>query len=379
MKKITIFCLYLCYEEVEVSIINLANMLSDKYNVEVISFYNFNVNLRNKFNDNISITNLYNGDPNREKFNYAVSNFKILDIIKEGIKNYKISKLKKKLLKDEIEICNSDLIISSRIEITELISKYYKGNAKIVSLGHSYHNHSQEYITKLIENLKNIDYFMPFSKKITKFYKNKVGENSKVMYFPLCVNYIPEKETKKIEKNIVSIGRMCKKNAFDDLLDVFSMVHMEDDDCHLYLFGNGIERNNLEVKIKKLNLSGYVSILDYYNDEIIKEKLNDMSLYLTTSFDESLCHLILEVSAYGIPSIAFSNSKIISEIIRDDIDGYVIDNRNKKEMKEKILELMNNKKKLANFGHEARLKSEEYNYDITKEKWISIIDNILNK
>ena len=48
------------------------------------------------------------------------------------------------------------------------------------------------------------------------------------------------------------------------------------------------------------------------------------------------------------------------------------------EMKEKALELLNDKQKLALFGHEARLNAEDYSYDSVKEKWLSIINDILN-
>ena len=46
-------------------------------------------------------------------------------------------------------------------------------------------------------------------------------------------------------------------------------------------------------------------------------------------------------------------------------------------MKEKALELLNDKQKLALFGHEARLNAEDYSYDSVKEKWLSIINDIL--
>ena len=50
----------------------------------------------------------------------------------------------------------------------------------------------------------------------------------------------------------------------------------------------------------------------------------------------------------------------------------------KEEMKEKALELLNDKQKLALFGHEARLNAEDYSYDSVKEKWLSMINDILS-
>ena len=50
----------------------------------------------------------------------------------------------------------------------------------------------------------------------------------------------------------------------------------------------------------------------------------------------------------------------------------------KEEMKEKALELLNDKQNLALFGHEARLNAEYYSYDSVKEKWLTIINDIMN-
>ena len=97
-----------------------------------------------------------------------------------------------------------------------------------------------------------------------------------------------------------------------------------------------------------------------------------------TSYEESFGLVLLEASSYGIPSIAFSSAEGASEIINNDVDGYIIENRDKEEMAKKALELLNNKKKLATFGHEARVKCMDYSYESVKEKWLGIIENILN-
>ena len=96
-----------------------------------------------------------------------------------------------------------------------------------------------------------------------------------------------------------------------------------------------------------------------------------------TSYEESFGLVLLEAAAFGIPAIAFSSAEGATEIIKDDVSGYIVNNRNKEEMKEKALELLNDKQKLALFGHEARLNAEDYSYDSVKEKWLSIINDIL--
>ncbi len=378
MKKITILCLHLGYGGIEVAISNLANMLIDNYDIEIVSNYNIYGKPFYKLDNRIKIKYLYNGGPNKKEFKSALKKLNIFKVIKEGFKSIKILYLKKKLMINYIEECDSDLIISTRVEITELLNKYYKGNGILISQEHAHHNNNQKYIDRVIKSLTNIDYFMPVSRKLTKFYEKKVEGKTKVLYSPLCVDYIPERESKKENKNIVSIGRLSHEKGFLDLIDVFSLINKEDNECILHIIGDGEEKTKIEEKINELNLKDNVILYGYKDKEFIREKLNDMSLYLMTSYEESFGLVLLEAAAFGIPAIAFSSAEGATEIIKDDVSGYIVNNRNKEEMKEKALELLNDKQKLALFGHEARLNAEDYSYDSVKEKWLSIINDILN-
>ena len=140
----------------------------------------------------------------------------------------------------------------------------------------------------------------------------------------------------------------------------------------VHIIGDGEEKTKIEEKINELNLKDNVILYGYKDKEFIREKLNDISLYLMTSYEECFGLVLLEAAAFGIPAIAFSSAEGATEIIKDDVSGYIINNRNKEEMKEKALELLNDKQKLALFGHDARLNAEDYSYDSVKEKWLSI-------
>lgn len=379
MKKITILCLHLGYGGIEVAVSNLANMLINNYNVEIVANYNIYGEPFYKLDDKIKIKYLYNGGPNKNEFKNALKRFNIIKILKEGFKSIKILHLKKKLMINYIKKCDSDLIISTRIEITELLNKYYKGNGVLISQEHAHHNNDRKYINRVLKLLANIDYFMPVSKKLTEFYKKIINNKTKVLYSPLCVDYIPEKEAKKENKNIISIGRLSQEKGFLDLIDVFSLINKEDSECILHIIGDGEEKEKIKEKINELNLKNNVILYGYKDKDFIREKLNDMSLYLMTSYEESFGLVLLEAAAFGIPAIAFSSAEGATEIIKDNVSGYIVNNRNKDEMKEKAIELLNDKKKLSLFGHNARLNVEDYSYDRVKEKWIKIIENILEK
>ena len=55
MKKITFLVLHLGYGGIETSTINTANSLCDKYDIEIMSFYNLDNNQANKLNSKIRV------------------------------------------------------------------------------------------------------------------------------------------------------------------------------------------------------------------------------------------------------------------------------------------------------------------------------------
>ena len=84
MKKITILCLHLGYGGIEVAISNLANMLIDNYDIEIVSNYNIYGKPFYKLDDRIKIKYLYNGGPNKKEFKSALKKLNIFKVIKEG-------------------------------------------------------------------------------------------------------------------------------------------------------------------------------------------------------------------------------------------------------------------------------------------------------
>ena len=69
-------------------------------------------------------------------------------------------------------------------------------------------------------------------------------------------------------------------------------------------------------------------------------------LYVMTSISESFSLVLLEASSVGLPLVAFDIPIGPSSIIYNDINGYLIPNRDVKLMASKIVELLKDREKL---------------------------------
>lgn len=372
--KISILALHLGYGGVEKSIIDQANMLSEFYDVEVVSLYKLYDYIPYKVNDKVEIKYLSNLKPNRDEFKDAIRRKNIKDIFIEGTKAVKILYLKKSLVSDYIYNCKSSIIISSRIDFTKLLNKYGNNLALKIAEEHVYHNNSKKYFKLLKKSMKNIDYLIPASKYLYDDYvKLFKSENVIVKYIPQIVSNIPINKNECKNYNVVSVGRLSKEKGYDDLIKVFNLVHKKNNKIKLTIVGDGAEKNNLEKLISHYKLNKCIKLTGFLTQDKLKDIYSDSSLYVMTSLEESFGLVLLEAMSYGIPCIAFDSALGAKEII-DDKSGILIKNRNLEEMADTICCYFDGK-----YEFNISNKIKNYSYENVKFIWKSFIDEILDK
>ena len=373
MKKITFLVLHLGYGGIETSTINTANSLCDKYDIEIMSFYNLDNNQANKLNSKIKIKYLYNGNPNKEEFLKSLHNHKIFNTLKEGIKASKILLKKRIKVIKYIKNCKSDYIVSTRCEFSTLLSKYGNNNTVKIAQEHRYHNNDKKYINTIKNKYNNIDYLFALTKCLYNDYKEflKNNKHTKVELVPNMLYEIPKCNSKLDKKNIITISRLDYGKKNDDIIKSFSKI--KESNWKLYIIGDGKEFNNLKKLINDLNLKNKVILTGYKNKEEINKYMLDSSLFLMASITEGLPMVLLEAMSYGIPCIAYDVPSGVNDIIEDGRNGYIIKNRNELEYIKRIEEVINDSKLRNNLGTNAKEKSKEF----SKEKIVKIWKNIL--
>ena len=85
--------------------------------------------------------------------------------------------------------------------------------------------------------------------------------------------------------------------------------------------------------------------------------------------------VLLESMSYGVPCIAFRTRSGVSDIIDNNENGFIIDNRNKEKYVEKIDELLNNKKLLNEFSKNSIKKSKNFTAKDIVKKWQEVLEN----
>jgi len=377
MKKITIFSLHLGYGGIERCVVNLANLLSKDYKVEIVATYKLEDTPAFEINEEVSVTYLIDKyKPNREEWKNSIRKLRPIKFIKETYKAIKVLSLRKNKTIEAMKNCDSNIIISTRVLFNKWLSMYGKKKAYKIGWEHNHHHQDIEYANGVVNSCNNLDALVLVSDSLRSFYKKKMkdkGFKCKCVFIPNMLDNIPKTTSKLSEKRIVSVGRLSKEKGYVDLIEVFKKFHESNPDWHLDIVGDGSEKNKIVDRIYQYQLTDYVTVHGYLKKKDINELLKKSSLYLMTSYTESFGIVLIEAMAHGIPCLAFTSAEGANDLIKNDENGYLIENRDFDEMVNKIEELVKNKEKRLELGKNARNFSLNYSSDIVKKEWLNLL------
>lgn len=373
MKKITILALHLGYGGIENAIMSLANLLCEKYEVEILSVYRLYNEPAFSADDKVKIKYISNIKPNKKEMIYYLKKKNFSMFFKGIAASIKTGYVKYVKTATELRKLDTNVIISTRTVHNFLVSKFVKKNIKKIAWEHNHHNNNKKYVNSLVKSCRGVDNLICVSKELADFYHKYLG--NKVLYIPNCLDNIPNKTSKLTSKSITSVGRLSKEKAFDDLLRMFKKISLKNPDWTLNIIGDGMQKNELLELCDELKLSDKVTFHGFQNKDYINNVLLDSSIYVMTSHTESFGLVLIEAMSYGIPCISYTSAQGANEIIEDGVDGYLIENRDENEMINKVQELITNENLRKKLGKKAKEKSMLYRGDVVLEKW----DKIINK
>lgn len=107
-----------------------------------------------------------------------------------------------------------------------------------------------------------------------------------------------EFEVDRNKYNLCSMGRLCHQKGFDILLDEFSEVIHTRQDMHLYIIGDGPNRESLQAQCNRLGLDSFVSFLGNQSNPF--PYLRQMDGFVLDSRYEGQGMVLWEAKALGL-------------------------------------------------------------------------------
>ncbi|MEO9479086.1 MAG: glycosyltransferase [Maribacter dokdonensis] len=202
-----------------------------------------------------------------------------------------------------------------------------------------------------------------FAKKVIQIY-NPI--DSRIENLPR--NY--DETTNKI----ISVGRLQFEKYFEIITQVMPIILKSYPETEWHIYGSGGFKEKLENLINQNNLEGKVILKGQTNK--LYELYPKYSIMVMTSRYEGFPMSLLEGLAFNLPLVSFDVLTGPNEIIREEINGYLIQPFDVEEMANKIISLLKNPEKMREFSNNNRQYIQEYSTSLVLKKWQYLLDII---
>ena len=356
MKKVTFFvCDIYQMGGIEKVVTLIANELSKKYEVEIISLYQTSENPFYNLNKKIKIINILKEQLEPIKLYYPYLNY----IVRRKLKSYET----------DVFICAGMGYVGLSISMRK--------KAKYIAWEHS------QCLTGKVGGImwlgrklaaKHADKIVVLTKKDMKNNIAKFGTQDKIcqIYNPIENNQINSKEYNINSKKIITCGRIAHQKGFDILVDVAEKVFDRYPNWEWHIYGDGEDRKMLVDTIKSKKLEKNLILKGTSNN--LSQLYNEYAMYVMTSRHEGFPMVNIEAHNAKLPIISFDCPCGPDELIQDGVNGFIIENFNVDKMAEKIGFLIENKEIRKQMSDSTQLDKEKLKMEKIMEKWDNILE-----
>lgn len=250
-------------------------------------------------------------------------------------------------------------------KLVEYLTKFYCDktiNELIVPTKKAYDLFKEKY------NVKRNIHIVPTGIEVERFYKEKI-DIKKIRELKKKYNF------SKRDFIAIFVGRIAEEKNVPFLIEVTENIIKEKSNFKLLIIGDGPDKENYENMVKERNLEKNIIFTGKVAWEAIPIYYQLGDVFVSASQSETQGLTIIEAMAASLPALCIDDESFRNTVI-DDLNGYLF--KDKKECKEIILKLMNDKKLLENIQIGARNSAEMHSSKYFAEKVLDVYKLAIN-
>ena len=302
-----------------------------------------------------------------------------------GVKHYLIPDIASKNPMDMLKCCRSIKSIIDKEQITivhshhrmaafyaELVApksavKVANAHNKLTQL--AYRNTKVVAVGEMVK--KNLTEYFEIPKEQVCVIHNAVKPfDGKIV--PIEMLY---KEHAKGKVLIGNIGRLSEQKGMTYFIEAAEITTRTHPEARFIIVGDGEEREQLHAQIEKKKLQNKILFLGYRND--IQNVMNQLDFVVLSSLWEGLP--LTPIEAYSVGKTVIGTAVDgTPEIIRDGVDGYLVEPRNPMQLAEKMNELIENPEMRKELELQAKERYQtEFSFDNLTQRYIEFYKLII--
>lgn len=200
-------------------------------------------------------------------------------------------------------------------------------------------------------------------------YLEKIDAN--IVCIPNFITRFIDSKSSLESKIVLSVGRLTSQKGYDLLLQAWQKVIKRIPDWKLQIVGSGNDGRELKLQAADLGVLDSVLFIPATNN--VEQYYEQASLYVMSSRFEGMPMVLMEAKMHGLPCVSFACPNGPDEIIRNRVDGLVVELGDINALAEAILELIRDKNKLEKFGERAKEDAlQRFTKEAAVEKWCAL-------
>lgn len=175
-------------------------------------------------------------------------------------------------------------------------------------------------------------------------------------------------------KRIVSAGRFGKEKGFDLLVKAFAPVAKKHSDWVLDIFGDGEMMDTVKDLVDEYALNDNVNLLGMRRD--LADRYRDYAMYVLPSYREGMPLVLLEAKANRLPIVSFDIMTGPKEIVRDQIDGILVEPYNLEKLGDSICRLIEDREERIRMSERSQENLNKFSKETITDKWLELIQKM---
>ncbi|PSB21077.1 glycosyltransferase family 1 protein [filamentous cyanobacterium CCP2] len=206
-------------------------------------------------------------------------------------------------------------------------------------------------------------HFIALSESWKKYYMTRLNlDDFQVVVLPNPVQLPEHVPSRSVAKpiHVLFLGRIGQRKGAFDLIEAFATLSdQRKAEAHLTIAGDG-EVEKARAQVQRLNLSEFVTILDWLNPEQRDTYLAKSDVFVLPTRNEGLPLALLEAMGWGLPSITTPVGGI-PELVTTGKDGILVEPGNVQQIASALTALIENEELRFTIGENARKRVEPLN------------------
>jgi L-malate glycosyltransferase len=183
-----------------------------------------------------------------------------------------------------------------------------------------------------------------------------------------------ERKDESEEFKILCGTRITPRKGFRFLVRAIEKLKEKKHKVKLQIIGEGNEQEELEKLVAKLDLKNEVEFIGVIKRDEIVRRFAAARIFVSTSLNEGMSNAMLEALASGLPIVA-TNTGGTAEMVRDGLNGFVIEMKDVQDTVDKIESIILNEEIERRMAKESRILAESLSWkSVADSYWKEYMD-----